>query len=271
MSYLVSPYNNPKNVWVDPGTDIPAFADNAIDAVSELDNIKLHNYQISKDITGGTVLVQTNNCHITKYFLSSTNDVFLNWRPDIGGFFDLRFLNHEHTFSAQTHDSLPAETEPGKAIDLTQSILDFKTVFDVNNDFYLYFFCPFMKAGADDTKFAVKFDLNASPVDPSKVVVKTKEQIQREMRLANSGRPVEATSTVPKALPATMKEKLDRIMTQIKGSSSMDGIASRIEQSPSEYYPVIQRDLSLKVGKADAPGVEKVGHAADGRCSYCPH
>lgn len=262
VSYLVSPYANPKNIWVNPDTTTLSFANNVTSQTSRLDNIKLHNFKIDKAVTGGTVKFEQNNCFITRHFFSTTNDVFLNWRPDIGGFFDLSFLNDEHTFFVSTHDLAASATEAGQTVDLTQAITDFKTLFDVNNDFYLYFFCPFMKTDATDTKFHVQFDLNSAEVDSSKVTVMTKEQLQNKMRLTNQGKEY-SSSTVMKTTPMTIKEKLNDILAKVKGQGTTSEVLNRMKTAPSDYYSVVERGLAIKAGSSDAPAVEKVDLGAN--------
>lgn len=258
VSYLVTPYVNDKNVWVDPGSTNLTFTNNSVSQSLELANIKLHNFKINKAVTGGTVQFEKNDCLVTRYFLSTTNDVFLNWHEDIGGFFDLRFLNNQHSFTATTNNMAASVTNTGQTVDLTQSITDFKTLFDVKNDYYIYFFCPFIKTEASDTKFKVKFELNATAVDSTKIQVKTKEQLQIEMRLTNSGKQVDANSITQKTEPFTMKEKFDDILKQVKGDGATSGMATRMKEAPANYYSVVQRNLALKVGKTDAPNIEKV-------------
>ena len=232
------------------------FSNGAATAESTESEFRLIAYEIANGTTGGTVEIQENNCQVLRYFLSATNDVELNHRPAIGGFYDLQFQNNRHNFTIKTNSMSENDLEAGKTIDLTQDITDFKTLHDVNQKFYVYFFCPFLKVGSQTGQFKVKWGLNNNELNESQVNIKTKERLQNELVQINSGKEVTATSTPD--TPPTLKEKWDAILAEVKSGNTSANRLSRMTESPDKYYSVIRRTINLKVGTSDAPNVEKV-------------
>ena len=176
----MSPYRNSSNIWVDPSVNVLNFSDGVASSENIVPNLKLKGFRIAQGTTGGTIQILENNTEVLRYFLSATQDVQLNHRPAIGGFFDLQFLNNKHNFTVKTNEMSEDDLATGKTIDLTQEITDFKTLHGVSQDFYIYFFSPFVKVGSTNTNFKVKFDLNNNELSDD-IVKKTKEQLQDEL------------------------------------------------------------------------------------------
>lgn len=256
VSYVVAPYRNAANTFVSPSVTNLTFTNGVSNNEITFDNFRLKGYKIAKGTTGGEVEFVTNDCQVLRYFLSATNDVQLNHRPAIGGFFDLHFQNHRHNFTDKTNGMAESTMQNSNKINLTQEITDFKTLHEVNDDFYLYFFCPFMKPTSDSSNLKVNLNLNNNAVDESSVTIKTKDQLEDEMKQINSGKEVSSTPTPD--TPPSLKEKFDAILAEIKQEGTGSNKTSTLTQSPDKYYSVIRRTLDLKVGKTDAPDVEKV-------------
>ena len=193
---------------------------------------------------------------MTRYFISQTNDVSLNKREVIGGFYELGFKNGNHDFSAETHNLSESDMATGKVVDLTQRINDFKTQFGDDKDFYIYFFCPFAKLDSESSDFKVKFDLNGEALADGAIETKTKQELEDEMHKLNTGEEILRKSA--SASPHTTKERWDDILAEVRASGSVSTTESKMSTSPSNYYSVIERELKLKVGEDDAPNVETV-------------
>jgi hypothetical protein len=249
----VSPYRNAANTWVEPSIETLTFTDGVASSEMTVPNLKLKGYRIAQGTTGGTIEFMENNTQVLRYFLSATQDVQLNHRPAIGGFYDLQFQNNQHNFTVKTNSMEEDSMAVGKKVDLTQDITDFKTLHGITQDFYIYFFSPFVKVDSNNTNFKVKFDLNNNEINDNVIAVKTKEQLEDELQQINSGQ--EVTTTTVRTTPPTLKEKWDEILAEVKGTSSTP---PAIVGSAEKYYSVIRRTLNLKVGKDDAPNVEKV-------------
>lgn len=218
--------------------------------------MKLHNFKVSKEVTGGNITFVENNSKITRYFLSKTNDVVLNNRDAIGGFYELQFQNGDHDFDANTNNADESDMATGKTVDLTQKINDFKTQFGADKDYYLYFFCPFIKEDAPSTDFKVKFDLNKDVLAEGAVTPYTKQELDDKMYEANTGKKVLRKSDDKS--PDTTKQRWDKILAEVKSSGSVSQTQSNMSASPKNYSPIIERKLQLKVGTDNAPNVESV-------------
>lgn len=256
VSYLVAPYRDVNNVLSNPGSSNLTFTNNQTEEEKTVSNLKLHNFKVIKGVTQGNVEFVENNCKMTRYFISQSNDVALIHRDAIGGFFELQFRNGNHDYTVETNNMTEADMATGKTVDLTQRINDFKTQFGADQDFYIYFFCPFIKENSESTDFKVKFNLNSEELAEGAVTTKTQQELEDEMHETNTG--LEILRKSDSTSPDLTKERWDKILAEVKKSGSQSIIESLMASSPSNYYSVIERNLRLQIGNDDAPDVEKV-------------
>jgi hypothetical protein len=191
---------------------------------------------------------------VSRYFLSETADVKLNQRDAIGGFYDIRFMNKRHNFTAKTNAASNSALNTGTTVDVTQEIRNFKTLHNVTGDFYIYFFCPYINKDASSTNFKVNFNLNQNEYG-SNIETPTQDELENEVIAANTGTPVN-TSTSNEVV--TIKKTWDQILADIKASTTSSNTVTKLTESVDGYYSVIERSLDLKIGKDDAPDVEMV-------------
>jgi len=180
-------------------------------------------------------------------------------RDAIGGFYELQFNTSHHDFTAKSNAMSESEMTTGQTVNLTQRINDFKTQFGSEKNFYIYFFCPFIKENSESTDFKVKFDLNNNALEEGAITPKTKEELEDEMYTDNTGK--EMLKKSDSKSPDTTKERWDDILNEVKSSASASLTESNMANSPSNYYSVIERKLDLKVGKDDSPSVETVNYS----------
>lgn len=254
VSFLVAPYRDQNNVFSEVVNSSENVNENKGIKVFDTPNLKLKSYMIPRDTTGGTFEVVENNCMVPRYFLSQTDDVMINQRDAIGGFYDLRFVDKRHNFTANTNSVSNSALNTGTTVDITQEIRNFKTLHDVTDNYYIYFFCPFLKKDSESTNFKVKFNLNQNEYGTN-IQTPTKDELENEVISANTGESV-ITSTSNEVL--TVKKTWDDILAEVKDSTTSNTIVTKMTESVDGYYSIIERSLDLKVGKDNAPNIEMV-------------
>lgn len=250
----MAPYRDAKNTFSAANNSTEDIMVQPGEKEFSIDNLKLTSYKIPQATTGGTIEIVENNCLVPRYFLSKSSNVVLNHRDAIGGFFDLTFMDKNHNFTAQKNAMSNSALNSGSTIDVTQEIRDFKVLADVQADFYIYFFCPFIKKESTSSIFKLKFNLNSDEYG-SNITTQTQDELENAVISANTGTTVNtSTSNEVKTLRVTW----DDVLAQVKSSAQSGNTSTKMSDSVDGYYSIIERSLDVKVGTDDAPQVEMV-------------
>lgn len=210
--------------------------------------LKLHSFELPEDFTGGTVLFKKTNCLELRYFFSKTNDVMLSLREGIGGFYEIRFQNEKHDYwkSKATLDQKTVSL--GSELDFTKSLTHFQGRFGKETKNYLYFFCPFIKVGVEETEFEIEIKMNKNPTE-----LKEKSVLDQEVFDINSGKEVSSENK-----STTLESKIEDILKEIKGDGTRDGIKTRMEESPQNYFEISFREINVSLDGEQSSDVKKV-------------
>lgn len=248
--YLIAPYREPLNKYKEPtGTILSSPGDN-LSQNESIPELKLHYFDFPASFTGGEVIIQKNNCLELRYFFSKQNNVVLNWRDGIGGFYELMFLNNEHDYTKNKSKQDQSKLVEGSTLNITQDLIDLQSRFGNNTNNYLYFFCPFIKVGAESAQFEVQLILNKNPTE-----LKNREELEEQIIRENEGGD---TNITPISGNQTPEQKVIDIIKQVKGDGQIEGVKKRMEESPGKYYEVIQRDVLINVWQKDSADVKTV-------------
>lgn len=249
--YLISPYREPLNKMSDVSNTILSSPGDNLSSTITVSDHKLHYLDIPSSFTGGEVLIKLNNCLELRYFFSKTNDVLLNHRDGIGGFFELMFMNDQHDYSKEKAKQTHSILSNGATLNITEDLTDLRSRFPGQTNNYLYFFCPFIKEGVDSADFEIQIILNKNPVE-----LKDAEQLEQELIAENTGE----TSTNNNTLVAnrTLEQRIMDIIREVKGDGQAAGVRTRMEESPDKYFEVIERNGSVDLWTKGGSDVKKV-------------
>ena len=245
---MIAPYREPKNEFLAPSNSIITSSEELLSKNINISQLKLHSIKIPADFTGGIVKIIKNNCLELRYFLSKSDDVMLTLRDGIGGFYEIGFKNEEHDYwksKAKLDQSLVSN---GSEVDITESLTHLRGRFGDQTDNNLYFFCPFVKVGAENTEFEIEINLNKNPVE-----LDEKENLDNEVFGINSG-----AEEAPSNEVATMEDRVKDIIKEIKGDGSTEGIKTRMEEAPENYYEVSLREIDVFFDDRKSTDVKKV-------------
>jgi hypothetical protein len=250
--YLIAPYREPLNKYKEPSGTILSSPGENLSQTENIPELKLHYFDLPATFTGGEILIQKNNCLELRYFFSKQNNVVLNWRDGIGGFYELMFLNNEHDYTKSKSKQDQSKFVEGATLNITQDLIDIQSRFGNTTNNYLYFFCPFVKVGSDSAEFEVQVILNKNPTE-----LKDKDELEDKIVRENEG---DTTSAPPNQGNQTPEQKIIDIIKQVKGDGQVEGVKKRMQESPSKYYEVIQRDVSVDVWAKESSDVKTVSH-----------
>lgn len=213
----------------------------------EMGQLKLHALDLPAQFTGGTITIQKNDCIELRYFLSKSNDVLINLRDGIGGFYELTFQNNQHDYwksKAKMDQNLLAQ---GAVVDLTEQLSHLRGRFGDNSRNYLYFFCPFIKVGVDEPGVTVDINLNKNPVE-----LRPKEELNDEVWNMNH-------DLDPPKKPGvrSLNDVMQNIIQEIKGDGTSSGVKTRLEESDSNYFEVSLKEIDL-IFQEDESDVKRV-------------
>lgn len=253
--YLVAPYRNPLNRMKQPGGSILSSPSDQLSHTETIPELKLHYFAIPSGFTGGRVSLLKNPCSELRYFFSKTSDVVLNWRDGIGGFYELMFLNGQHNYTRQSAQQDQSGFAPGASFDITAELTDMRSLYGDQTTTYMYLFCPFIAADASSAEFELQVILDKQPV-----ALKDKDKLELDQANDNLG----PESPLPAApVRVSLSQRVVDIIKQVKGEGNPDLVRKRMEESPSTYFEVIQRDLSVDLWSEDAADVKRVGAPTD--------
>lgn len=248
--YLVAPYREPLNQMTDiTNTILSSPGDNLSQTVT-VPNLKLHYLDIPAAFTGGEILIKANNCLELRYFLSKSSSVLLNHREGIGGFFELMFLNDQHNYSRASAQQNQVGFSVGASLNITEDLTNLKSRFGAVTNNYLYFFCPFLKEGSENSTFEVQVILNKNPVE-----LKDGAQLEDAIIKENTGGDSSSNSLVANR---TIEQRVQDIIREVKGDGQAAGVRQRMEESPQKYFEVIQRNASVELWSKNGADVKKV-------------
>ena len=180
---------------------------------------KLHFLEIPAQFTGGTITFKKNPCIELRMFLSKSNAVMISQRSGIGGFFEIRFRNEQHDYWKTKAKMDQSTMTAGANVDITESLTHLKSRFGAETMNYLYFFCPFLKVGAEDFELELQVDLNKNPVE-----LKDKEELDAQVMAINEGKEVPKKKEI---LP--LQSRIEEIIMAVKGDGSAGGIKERLD------------------------------------------
>ena len=235
--YLISPYREPKNEMKDPSSSLLNSPSDLLTETVSVPQLKLHYLEIPGQFTGGTVTFQKNPCLELRYFFSKSNNVVISKRDGIGGFYEIRFQDEKHDYLKNKAKMDQTSFGVGATIDITKELTDFKGRFDETSTNYMYFFCPFVQVGAEETDFEVLMNLNKNPVE-----VRPKEEIDREVDAINKGEEVVKAPNLE-----SLEEKIRNILSEIKGDGATANVKKRMEEAPQNYFEISSREINVSV------------------------
>lgn len=248
--YLVAPYRNNLNKMKPPTGSILSSPNDQLSHIETIPEIKLHHFALPGGFTGGKISILKNPCLELRYFFSKTNDVVLNWRDGIGGFFEIMFLNGQHNYTRNNAKQDQSRFTPGASFEITSELTDMRSLFGDQTTTYLYMFCPFLKADATSAEFELQVIL-----DKQQVPLKDKNKLEMEMEnINNNSSQISASNPVR----VSLSQKVVNIIEQVKGDGNVDGVRKRMENSPQTYSEVIQRDVFVDLWHKNAAKVKTV-------------
>lgn len=218
----------------------------------EVPQLKLHSLEIPAKFTGGSVVITKNQCLELRYFFSKSGDVQLNWREGIGGFYELHFQNERHDYWKPKAKMDQGGLAPGALVDLAAALSHIRGRFGADTNTFLYFFCPFVKVGVEDTRFALQINLNSNPVE-----LKAKAVLDDEAWAANHG---QARSPGKHSFADRARD----IVAAVKGDGASAGVKARMEESAAKYFEVANQQITLGF-EEKAADVKRVKRASNPR------
>jgi hypothetical protein len=135
-------------------------------------------------------------------------------------------------------------------LNITEDLINLQSRFGNTTNNYLYFFCPFIKVGAESAEFEVQVILNKNPTE-----LKDKDDLENNIVKENEGESTEPSVNTGNQTPG---QRMIDIIKQVKGDGVISGVRTRMEESPSKYYEVIQRDASVQLWDKESSDVKTV-------------